>query len=120
MNRAEDLEVLLRFLEEQLLDPATRSNSEAVAALLADDFREFGSSGRIYTKQQIIEELAAESPRQISLTDFGCQLITSEVALLTYRSIRSTDTASVAALRSSLWIFRNNRWQMLFHQGTRI
>jgi hypothetical protein len=24
------------------------------------------------------------------------------------------------ALRSSLWVYRNGRWQMIFHQGTRL
>ena len=111
-----DLAAHLQSLEEQLLQPATRSNPKAVAALLADDFREFGSSGRIFTKPEIITHLAGESPRQITLTDFACHALTPETALVTYRSF----SQGTAALRSSLWVHREGRWQMLFHQGTRI
>ncbi|NYF80654.1 DUF4440 domain-containing protein [Granulicella arctica] len=117
----QNLAAHLRQLEEQLFEPSTRRNPEALASLLADDFREFGSSGRIFTRQQIIDELATESSRRITLTDFHCQLLSPNIALVTYRSQRITDTEPpVEALRSSLWIERDNRWQVLFHQGTRI
>jgi len=111
----------LRALEQQLLQPSTRSSPEAVAALLADDFREFGSSGRIYTKHDTIAALAAESSSTIALEDFACQLLSPTIALVTYRSHRvaGPDMPAVSALRSSVWVHRDERWQMLFHQGTR-
>jgi hypothetical protein len=112
---------LLQRLEEELLQPATRSNPEAVAALLHDDFREFGSSGRTYTKPEILAELATEPPRIITLTDFACSFPSPEVALVTYRSTRITPgSPNFHALRSSLWTLREGHWQMLFHQGTSI
>jgi hypothetical protein len=40
------LEDHFKSLEERLVDPAFRIDSESVAALLADDFLEFGISGR--------------------------------------------------------------------------
>jgi hypothetical protein len=109
----------LRTLEERLLNPAFRKDAAAVSALLADDFREFGSSGRIFNKQQIIVELAAEPPgRTISLEDFACQQIAPEAALITYRTTNPATDPPRTALRSSLWILRDNGWQILFHQGT--
>ena len=50
-------EEFLRRLEERLLQPEVRQSAEAVADLLADDFIEFGSSGQVFNKQQIIEGL---------------------------------------------------------------
>ena len=47
-------EKLFRRLEERLLQPEVRQSAEAVADLLADDFIEFGSSGQVFNKQQII------------------------------------------------------------------
>jgi len=38
---------LIRGLEEQLLRPEARTSAERLAALLADDFTEIGSSGRL-------------------------------------------------------------------------
>ncbi len=113
----------LRALEEQLLQPATRKSPAAIASLLADDFCEFGSSGRIYTMPEIITELAAESPCSFSLVDFACRLLAPEIALVTYRTTRTQQSnskeISSSSLRSSIWIHRDGRWQLLFHQGTR-
>ena len=108
-------------LEQQLLQPSTRRDATALTSLLAGDFREFGSSGRIYTRQQIIDQLAAESPRHITLSDPLCRQLAEDIALLTYRSTRTIALKAAShALRSSLWVRRDGRWQMLFHQGTPI
>ena len=48
---------LLRRLEEQLLQPETRSSADQLGKLLADEFIEFGSSGRVFDKAKIIESL---------------------------------------------------------------
>jgi hypothetical protein len=115
-----ELAAHLFHLEQQLLQPSTRRDATALTSLLAEDFREFGSSGRIYTRQQIIDALAAESPRTITLSDPFCQQLAEDIALLTYRSNRTTLKTAFHALRSSLWVYRDNRWQMIFHQGTPI
>jgi hypothetical protein len=49
MNESDELMNTLRQLEVELHDPAVRS-SERASQLLADEFVEFGSSGRIYAK----------------------------------------------------------------------
>jgi hypothetical protein len=115
-----------------LFDPSVRRDTATVAELLSDDFREFGSSGRIYTKLDILAELSIESPAMITLNDFTCDLIAPSVALVTYRSLATHDNRPGSqALRSSLWVLmpgesryglptREGSWQMQFHQGTRI
>jgi hypothetical protein len=50
----------LRDLEERLLLPSVRASPDEVATLLADEFIEFGSTGRTYDKQQIILLLQEE------------------------------------------------------------
>jgi glyoxylase I family protein len=120
-NSSPDLAAHLFRLEQQLLEPSTRRDAAALTSLLAENFREFGSSGRIYTRQQIIDALAAESPRTITLNNTCCQQLAEDIALLTYRSTRTVAIKGASdALRSSLWIYRDHRWQMLFHQGTPI
>jgi hypothetical protein len=116
VNNSQDLTTHLFHLEQQLLQSSTRRDATALTSLLAVDFREFGSSGRIYTRQQIIGALAAESSRTITLSDLLCQQLAEDIALLTYRSTRTTALKTAShALRSSLWVYRDNRWQMLFH-----
>lgn len=58
----------LRGLEEALLLPDVRK-SERLVELLADNFVEFGSSGRIYTKADLVATLQAESPVKQSTDD---------------------------------------------------
>ncbi len=119
-DSSHELATHLIQLERQLLQPSTRRDATALASLLAEDFREFGSSGRIYNRQQIVDELAVESSHLITLSDPSCQLLTEDIALLTYRSTRAIALKAAShALRSSLWIRRDSRWQMVFHQGTR-
>jgi hypothetical protein len=117
---SEDLAAHLKQLEEHLLTPAIRRDPALVASLLADDFREFGASGRIFDKASILAELVAEPPAALSLTNFECRPLTAGIALVTCRSTRSDASGTREALRSSLWVHRDNRWQLLFHQGTRL
>jgi RimJ/RimL family protein N-acetyltransferase len=116
-----DLASHLQALEEQLLDPATRASSQAVASLLTQNFREFGSSGRIFDREKILAELAHETPVRIALSDFHLQRLSSTAALVTYRSYRTTaDRGTDSALRSSIWILEGDgKWRMQFHQGTK-
>ena len=109
----------LRALELQLLQPDFRRNRAAVAALLADDFIEYGSSGRIFTKPQILDLLAAETQQSLTLSDFAARLVAPSVALVTFRAVRDGDPP-VISLRSSLWTRNGSRWQLMFHQGTRL
>jgi hypothetical protein len=117
----EDLTAHLRHFEERLLDPAVRKDGAQLAALLADDFREFGSSGRTFTKSEIIADLNAEPSATLSLTDFTVQLLAPTIALATYRSTRRDHATgeTTQALRSSIWTRQSDTWQMRFHQGTR-
>jgi hypothetical protein len=113
----------LKSLEESLLDSAVRKNSELVSSLLADDFLEFGSSGRIFNKATILEELCNEPPRPTPLlSDFAIRPLAPEAMLVTYRTTRLDFSGQIThqAQRSSIWINRNGTWQITFHQGTTI
>lgn len=113
------IEAELRVLEENLLRPEFRRNRIGVAELLADAFREFGSSGRTWTKRQILDALETESPFKATITEFQAQELAPGVALVTYIvTLQLSDKESRTSLRSSVWILRSYKWQMLFHQGT--
>lgn len=115
-----ELETHLYGLEKQLLQTAVRNNAQRVGELLADEFVEFGSSGRVWNKQATIEGLRDEPPIERELTDFHAVLLAPDVALVTYRVIRreGPELPSSVTLRSSVWQFEASRWQMRFHQGT--
>lgn len=117
---ADTLWAHLRSCEEALLDPAVRCNRARVSAFLADDFQEFGSSGTVWSREQILEMLATEDYHRPAMEDFKCHWIGDGVVLVTYRTVRIDPQPgqSAAALRSSIWIKDSEGWRVRFHQGT--
>ncbi len=116
MTPQEALEAELTELEELLLVPDVRKSSR-LAELLADEFIEFGSSGRVYTKDDLVAVLQAESPVVQVTSDFRVTTLAPDVALLTYR-IRRLSQPPVDTRRSSIWRRSGGRWQIVFHQAT--
>lgn len=113
----------LLSLEQQLLTPQTRANTSALTALLTPDFREFGSSGRTFTRESILTLLQSETEfTPPAITHFEARELTPELALVTYQTTRPNPSGqpTPTSIRSSLWTLRDGRWQLLFHQGTRI
>lgn len=110
----------LRDLEGKLLDPAFRK-SDAVTDLIADDFLEFGSSGRAFDKAAVLEFLRNESPSDsASLSEFRFTLLAPGVALVTFRAVQQRQGTRVESLRSSVWKRDHGGWKLFFHQGTRV
>ena len=109
----------LILLEEKLLNPSIRKSIEEVSQLLADDYVEFGSSGKVYKKKDTIEALQKEPAGQISAHDFKVNLLTPEVTLVTYTAVKKDNLDSeTKSLRSSVWQKTGEKWQIVFHQGT--
>lgn len=109
-----------RALEERLLQPDVRKSLQKLDRLLAKEFVEFASDGRIYDKRQVIEALQHESAIRRSLTDFRLRLLAGDVALATFRAIREDVHSGevVSTLRSSISRRGANERQVVFHQGT--
>jgi hypothetical protein len=110
----------LRELEERLLESEVRRDRAQVSALLAEDFLEFGSSGRVWTRAEILDLLATETYTQPEMIDFACRRIAEGVALATYKTVRMDAGERTETLRSSLWTQKSGTWQVRFHQGTKV
>jgi hypothetical protein len=114
------LESEIRILEERLLQATTRSSRGQVDELLADDFIEFGSSGRTFDKAAAMEFLATESAAHFSMLQFRVKRLAPDVVLATYIAVTHTPGAPARhSLRSSIWTRAGYIWQLTFHQGTR-
>ncbi|MFN6528325.1 nuclear transport factor 2 family protein [Nostoc sp. ChiSLP03a] len=115
-------ESLFHELEERLLQPDVRKSATDIMDLLADEFIEFVSSGRVFNKQQIIESLQNESIQPLTqrlITEFKTLVLATGVVLVTYRIVRHiSGKQPVHSLRSSIWKLNNDQWKMIFHQGT--
>jgi len=104
----------LQFLEESLLKSEVRENKEELAKILADGFVEIGSSGQVFCKDECLE--FGVSKARMVLSNFELTILSESVVLVTY--FIENRTSGENSLRSSIWKIVNNRWQMLFHQGT--
>jgi hypothetical protein len=102
-------------LELALLRPDVRRDRQRVEELLDEDFREIGASGRLWTRQEMVETLAAEqSDEPIAVADMEALQLADGVVLLRY----VTDRAGRGSRRSSIWRRVDGRWRVLHHQGT--
>ncbi|HEX6945960.1 MAG TPA: DUF4440 domain-containing protein [Acidimicrobiia bacterium] len=108
----------LQQLEESLYEPSTRFDEAYMEELLAPDYMEFGSSGRVWTRGQIIRTQPVDIDARLPLPDFEVRLLGDEVALVTYRTEMGIDYAT-AANRCSVWKkWSDGRWRLVFHQAT--
>lgn len=82
-----------------------------LASLIADDFLEFGRSGRVWTRDSILELLTTGPSRDpVPMEQFEATELSEGVVLVTYQG--------AMANRCSVWVRRDGRWQMRFHQAT--
>ncbi len=94
--------------------PETRSDLGRLGVLLHPDFTEIGSSGRFWTRDELMLELEEDPGGTTELELLGADRVGEAAVLLTYRShIRSK-----TVLRSSLWVLDGAQWRLRFHQGT--
>lgn len=109
MDNADLPDELLRY--EAALAARDPSGVEAgLMSLIADDFVEFGRSGRVWTRDSIRELLEGPPTAAVPIDRFEVARLADSVALVTYRG--------AMANRSSVWVRRDGRWQLRFHQGT--
>ena len=80
--------------------------------MIPDDFLEFGASGGVWRAGEIRKALL-EEPREVEMDDFTVLELGPDAALVTYRLVDPRPSN-----RSSLWLLRDGRWVMRFHQGT--
>ena len=104
----------IRSLEERHLKPAIRSSKEEMDKILADEFTEIGSSGRMFDKEDCMNRDLSQD--DLSMHQFNMQEVAADIVLTTYYLINKT--LGRHTLRSSLWKRIDGRWQLYFHQGT--
>ena len=111
----------LQALEVELHHPGVRCSRERLEQLLHPEFHEVGRSGRLYSRETVINFMAAEDSHPLVASEgFSVSVLGPGVALLTYRSAHVVPAAELVnhTLRSSTWLKAGIRWQLRYHQGT--
>lgn len=102
-------------LEWALWRAETRFDRDFMERTLADDFREFGRSGRVYERADTLA--VSGDSIDANLRDIRVSWLAEDVALVTYVSEVRHEQLDLAN-RASIWVRRDGRWQLRFHQGT--
>lgn len=109
----------IKKLEGKLLNSATRKSGHDLDELIADEFVEFASSGKVFNKKQTLENLLNEQDTTFSMQDFMAKSLNHNVVLATYTATKEhKNEKKMRSLRSSVWKNNDGKWQLIFHQGT--
>ncbi|MDN3937656.1 ribonuclease HI family protein [Arthrobacter sp. YD4] len=111
---AQEPEQIVEALERELLQPETRADLGRTGVLLHPEFTEIGSSGRLWTRDEVMMALEENPGPHAALETLAADRIGPDAVLLTYRS----RTRAGTVLRSSLWVLDGHQWRLRFHQGT--
>ncbi|MDX3324714.1 MULTISPECIES: nuclear transport factor 2 family protein [Streptomyces] len=103
--------------ELRLLDPVVRASADVLATLLHPDFREIGTSGRLWERDTIIAMLTdpdAPRPDPLVATRMRGDQLAPDLVHLTF----DTESNGLRSHRSSLWRLTGSGWRLYFHQAT--
>ncbi|MDM5220809.1 DUF4440 domain-containing protein [Peribacillus sp. NJ11] len=116
METDNNLKDHIKQLEENLLNPEIRSSRTQLKKLLADDFFEFRSSGKVLYKDEDIADVGIGIVK-MELSHFEIRLLSDGIVLATYRIFN--EISNQHSLRSSIWKLNEGVWKLVFHQGTK-
>ena len=104
-------------LERAMWRAETRYDPAFQEKHFAADFVEFGRSGEVYDRAQIIVD--GGGPIDARLENARVRELAADTVLITYDSSVRRDAGTVEyGRRSSIWSRIDGVWQMRFHQGT--
>ena len=101
------LEQLLLEYETKLMDPVVRPSEKAARI-------------RIFNKSDALVMMKRHMVPTLAIEEFRVRELSPNVVFVTYR-VRSHGFGGApgrVSLRSSVWVERNHKWQVTFHQAT--
>ena len=105
-------------LEPIFHHPELGTSRETYEAMTEISFWEVGASGRQYSRESIVqialERYVQPYEDEWETKDFYCQELTENLYLLSYTLLQGTRVTR----RSTIWRRVEDRWKIVFHQGT--
>lgn len=109
-------------LEKDLLKSNIRKSPEKIGEILAEDFTEYTSTGKVYHYSigDVFQQPDDETEFYWSIVDFNIFLLSENCILATYKVIKNNEPVESEkySLRSSIWKNYEGKWKIFFHQGT--
>lgn len=115
-----EIKDLIFELENKLQQPEVRKSVAMLDELISDDLVEFGSSGKVYSKSDVLNNLPTAQEIKFTMTDFRINILSDDIVQALFKTEKEdVQTGKKArSLRSSLWRNEGGKWKMIFHQGT--
>ncbi len=108
-------------LEQKLALVGQKLSIADANKLIADEFVEFGVSGKVWRKPEIVSAITSWPVIERVVKNFSVTELSPSICLVTYvsRQNSNSEQGPTNSLRSSIWRRTNGIWQIIFHQGTR-
>jgi len=117
-NEEIEIKGLLLSLENSLLANTVRTDEKHISELLDEHFKEYTSSGKVYcyTPGDVFGKNIEET--RIIESSFDVISLSPEIALVNYQTLKISKDKEIRTNRSSIWKKTDNKWKIVFHQGT--
>lgn len=86
----DNLKEIIYQLEEKLQKSDVRKSIEELNDLISDDLMEFGSSGQVYTKKDVLVNLPASPEIKFVMTDFRINILGDNIVQSLFRTKKLT------------------------------
>lgn len=123
MEAPEEKLAELRELEPVFHNEPREDGRERLEAMMVEDFFEVGASGRIYSREHVLDRVLARIERgepeaESEVEDFFVRRIGPHAYLCTYTLQLYDGPAKRTSRRTTVWTDREGYWQVIYHQGT--
>lgn len=113
----------LRRREPVFQNEPREGGREHLEAIMAPEFFEFGASGRIYSREQIIDRVLAryelnEPEPEVEIEDFRVLQPCEHIFIATYTLHQPDGHLDRVTRRTTIWTDREGHLQVVQHQGT--
>lgn len=91
--------------------------------LIAEDYIEVGGSGRVYSRERVIDTVVDRYDREepaveYNVDEFAVRQIAPHMYLATYTLSQPDGHETRVTRRSTIWTDSSGSWQVVYHQGT--
>jgi hypothetical protein len=123
MEAPEEIVAELRSREPVFHNEPREGGREHLEAMTVPDFFEIGASGRVYSREHVLERVLARHERDEPIVENGIEgfsvlQIGPHAYLATYTLQLPDGHATRTTRRATVWTDRAGRWQVIYHQGT--
>lgn len=123
MEAPEDIVAELHEREPVFHKVSRSAGREHLEQLMVKDFFEIGASGRIYTREHVLDRILSRWERDEpevanEIEEFVVRQIGPHAYLATYTLQQPDGHAKRTSRRATVWTDRAGHWQVIYHQGT--